>query len=255
MYNTTMLTKFRKWMNFNPPESLDMDGWTEFTAKFKKEARVRYFFTEVLGDKLAAIKYILRDAAWAIRYRTVSKFHLVDTKLKPGYHEIDERMLHANFELLVDYVEIECANMATVFDDEARKKVYGWRRKIPSILRIKEFRSRELGMKHLEWEASLVDPELGEYERSPSQAARAIQIMILYTWWKDVYPARDELEPPDSGELGLRFLSHKWKSENPEMAEKIAQWSRDSIEQEIAWDKEEEEMLIALMKIRKGLWT
>jgi len=250
-----MLKKFKKWLKFNPPDALDMDGWTAFTAKFKKEARIRYFVTEVLGDKLSTIKYILRDAAWAIRHRTVQRFHLVDTKLNPGYHEIDERMLHANFELLVDYVEIECANMATVFDNEKRKEAYGWRRKIPSFLRIKERRSRELGMKHLEWETTLSSPDLPEYERNPGQAARAVQAIILYIWWKDVYPNRQDLEAPDSGEFGLRILSNKWKQENPEMSAKITQWSKESFEQELAWDNEEEAMLIALMKIRKGLWT
>jgi len=250
-----MLKKFRKWLHFNPPDSLDMDGWDEFNAKFKKEARIRYFFAEVLSDKFAQIGNVLHNIAWGIRYRTVRRYHLVNTKLPPGYHEIDTRMLHANFELLVDYVEIECANMATVFDYEKRKKIYGWRGKIPSVLRIDERRSRELGMKHLEWESTLASPDLGEHERNAGQASRAIQVMILYTWWKDVYPNRQELEAPDSGEHGLKILSNKWKQANPEMSAKITQWSKDSFAQDLEWDNEEEAMLIALMKIRKGLWT
>lgn len=232
-----------------------MDGWNEFRAKFKKEARIRYFFTKILGEKFRLIGFILTELVWSIRYRTIRRFHLVDTKLNPGYHEIDERMLHANFELLVDYVEIECANMATVFNDEAREKHWGWRDKIPSVLRIKERRSRELGMKHLEWETTLSRPSLNKDERNPGQAARAVQAIILYTWWKDVYPNRQEIESPDRGEHGLSILSAQWKKDNPEMAAKIKQWTKDSFQQELDWDQEEEKMLIALMRIRKGLWT
>jgi hypothetical protein len=235
-------------MNFNPPVSLDMDGWNEFEDKFRKEAPVRYFIKYFIVLKIGDFFTWLSNIAWGIRYRTVRKYHLVNTKLNPGYHEIDTRMLHANFELLVDYVEIECANMAAIADS--------WQEKhIPSILKFKEQRSRELGFKHLQWEATLASAELSEFERSPDQAAKAVQIMILYTWWKDVYPNREILPPPDRGSLRMKFLSKQWKKKNPEMSAKIDQWSRDAFEQETAWDKEEEEMLIALMKIRKGLWT
>ena len=242
-------------MRFNPPPALDMDGWNEFQNEFRKKAPIRYFIEYFIVRKIGYISSDLSRIGWAIRYRTIRKYHLVNTKLNPHYHETDTRMLHANFELLVDFVEIQCANMATVFDDDARKKALGWKFYLPRMLRIKEFRSREQGMKHLEWEATLASPTLNENEASPGQAAQAVQIMILYIWWKDVYPYRETLPSPNEDSIGLDFLSQKWKKANPEMNEKISQWSRDSFQQESDWDKEEEEMLIALMKIRKGLWT
>jgi hypothetical protein len=49
----------------------------------------------------------LQDFMWAIRYRTYKKFHIVKLDLKPGYHDIDQRLVHANFCLLVQYVEKE----------------------------------------------------------------------------------------------------------------------------------------------------
>lgn len=257
MYNTTMLKQFRKWMNFSPPDFLDMDGWNDFEDKFKKEAPVRYIIKYAIVRRIEHLFHRLDRITWNLRYRFVNKYHLVNTNLAPGYHEIDRRMLHANFELLVDFVEIECANMATAFDAEARKKALGWRWHLPPLLRPAEFRSRELGMKHLEWETTLASPALNEIERSLDQASKAVQIIILYTWWKDAYPNRKELEAPDAPNdgVGLRFLSAKWKKANPECSAAFSQWSRDSFQQEQDWDKEEEEMLIALMKIRKGLWT
>ena len=41
-------------------------------------------------------------------FRTINKFHVVNIKtLKPGWHDTDERMLHACFQLLSDFVEKE----------------------------------------------------------------------------------------------------------------------------------------------------
>jgi len=250
-----MLLKFRKWMNFNPPSSAGMDGWNEFEDEFRKKAPVRYVIKYFIVLKIGSFFSSLSHIAWAIRYRTVRKYHLVNTKLNPGYHEIDTRMLHANFELLVDYVEIECANMAQIIDKHKLIAERGWKHScLSQMIKVKEFRSRKLGMKHLEWETTLADTSLTVNSCSPEQAARAVQIIILYTWWKDVYPYREEIQSPDSS-INLNILSKKWKNANPEMSKKVDQWTRDTWRQEQDWDEEEEEMLIALMKIRKGLWT
>jgi hypothetical protein len=42
-----------------------------------------------------------------LRYRLLKRhrYHLVDTGLTPGYYDQDNRMLHACFALLVDYVD------------------------------------------------------------------------------------------------------------------------------------------------------
>lgn len=49
----------------------------------------------------------LQDFIWAIRYRAYMKFHIVKLDLKPGYHDIDQRLVHANFCLLAEFVEKE----------------------------------------------------------------------------------------------------------------------------------------------------
>lgn len=251
-----MLKQFRRWMNYYPPKALDMDGWNEFEDIFKREAKVRYFIKYFIVLKIGDFFNAVSLFAWGLRYRFYRKYHLVNTKLNPGYHEIDTRMLHANFELLVDYVEIECANMTRVADERNEIAERGWKHSyLPAILKGNQIRNRELGMQHLRWEMTLNAAELSEFERNPGQAARAVQIIILYTWWKDVYPNRVELPSPDRNSVGLEFLSKKWKKANPEMSAKIDTWARDSHAQELDWDKEEEEMLIALIKIRKGLWT
>jgi hypothetical protein len=49
----------------------------------------------------------LNNLYWAIRHRTVNVYHVVKLDLKPGYHDVTERMVHANFCLLAEYVEKE----------------------------------------------------------------------------------------------------------------------------------------------------
>lgn len=50
---------------------------------------------------------IFTRAYWWLQYRFGYKFHQVDLKIKPGYCDVDYRMLHACFSLLEDYVELE----------------------------------------------------------------------------------------------------------------------------------------------------
>jgi len=42
-----------------------------------------------------------------VKYRFVNKHHIVDTGLKPGYHDVDELIFHACFQLLGRFVEDE----------------------------------------------------------------------------------------------------------------------------------------------------
>ncbi len=53
---------------------------------------------------------IARVNDW-IRYRTYNRYHVVKTGMEPGYVDVTERMLHVNFNMLKDFVEIEKAHM------------------------------------------------------------------------------------------------------------------------------------------------
>lgn len=55
------------------------------------------------------IKNFFKDIKYWFMYRfhPKHKYHLVDTKLLPGYYDADYRMLHVCFSLLVDYVNLE----------------------------------------------------------------------------------------------------------------------------------------------------
>lgn len=247
-----MYKKFIKWMGFNPPSALSWDGWSDFRKKFKQKAPIRYFIIHTLIDNIQKpfirIKYKLSNLRSHLR-----RFDRVQTDLKTGYYDVDTRMIHACFSLLTDYVEIECAWMQVVFDKEKKANFLGLQRFLPRLLR-HSIRSRKHGMEHLQWETTLADPDLDPFEQSPSQADRAEKVIDLYTWWKDVRPNRVKLKAPDR-DVGLESLGDRWKEANPEMAAAISEWGKKSYAQDEAWDKEDTEMLIELMRIRTGLWT
>lgn len=250
-------------MRYYPPSSATADGWIEFDEKFKKEAPIRFFITHGIPIKTWwRIKHRVRDGIYWVKYRTVHKYHIVDSGLQPGYYDISEVMLHANFNMLVEYVENECAHMHVIWEKDLRRNLYGWKRFLPWFFRSncakrKEY-AREYGLAHLDWAASLDDPSLGEYERSDHQAQAAREIRSLYIWWTEERPNRRELESPVTNEKYEHVMelgSQKWQKENPELYKQWVQYIKDQSELDQSWHNEDEAMLIRLMKIRLSLWS
>lgn len=253
-----MFRKFIDWMKFHPPTALTLDGWRDFKIEFRKNAPVRFFFCERLIPWICSQGRKVKNAIWWVRYRTISRHHIINTGLTPGWHDVDHKMLYANFALLVDYVEKECAWMDVAFDEEKRGNALGWYDNFPSWTGIhSRWRSREHGLRYLDWEASLDDPSLSEYESSASQARKARIVKELYIWWKDVRPARRLPAEPDymADSTGLHFLDPDWKKDNPEEAKAFSEWAENTHILEEAWAEEDTVMLMKLIKIRRGMWT
>lgn len=148
----------------------------------------------------------LRDIWWWMLHRTTHRFNRVKIKsLKPGYYDIDYRMLHACFQLLVDYVE-----------NERPFEIIDW-----------------------------------DHDDESRQIAQ--EIKELYYWWKNEYPMRREpihdidesLVPP------LTVVCRGDLTEYPAWEEAC----KKTQELEERWDREDDENLIRLMKIRPYLWT
>lgn len=249
-----MLEKFRRWIAFNPPSALSWDDWEKFDTEFKEKAPIRYFLVKVIGSGARRYAYRLSEIPRWVQYRTTRRFHMIDTKLEPGYYDKDTLILHGMFSILVDYVEGELAWMEIAFSTEEMKKELGWRYHLPRMLRPK-YRNREAGLKHLDWEATLDSEALHPNERSPDQARRAKEIKALYLWWTEERPKRKELEHPLDETVGLNSLSQKWKQANPKKDAALTKWARDSHTLEEAWAHEDTVMLLKLVKIRRGLWT
>jgi hypothetical protein len=187
-----------------------------------------------------------------VRFRTCRRYHIVNTGLEPGYYDTDTRMLHVNFNLLVDFVEIEKAWMNTWSDDSKYSKLSWFGKKF------RRFRSPEDGISYLNWE--IIDCQLEE------QSKAAKEVLELYTWWKTTRPNR----PDPYVEAGY-YEVFKYRTLRDDLVEverdgekyytlkKSTKQERQVFKKvtkiEAKYDKEDEQMLIRLVKIRKFLWT
>jgi hypothetical protein len=172
-------------------------------------------------------------------------------------------------ELLRDYVEVDLAWRNWTFDANAKPEF-----KIPwysrGWLKFKKWRSPEAGLDYLNWEMNLVyDEDSGVqpgdkvYGKPLDQATRAKEVIEIYNWWTKVYPNRPD--PMDAS--GWSAYCDRIRTEGKSMFSKNqkAETDPDRKESETAlnklrkfekqYAKEEEQMLIKLMKIRPGLWV
>lgn len=211
-------------------------------------------------DRLQDIIMFPVDVIDAIRVyfrnRFVSKSHTLQTRLPKGtYHENDTRLLHGAFELLVDFVEVEKSNMLHWSTD--RRDQPWWHN--TRLLRWGEYRSRQDGLEYVTWEMKLVHQD-GVH--LTNQAIIAKEVYELYTWWKDIRPARpdayevtgwsdwcDEQDRLTDGKYSQNIFGD---DPDPIKTSKLLDEVR-RIEAE--YENEDSQMLIRLVKIRKGLWT
>jgi len=273
MRNYWSCTKFADWVRGTPKGGAKTsEGWNEWRNKAEGYNPVRYWIAEELLDAIQNfINYPadkLNDLRYYINNRWVSRAHSLTAHPKdiaPGsWRDVGNRFLPCLFNELVDFVEIEQAWHYVMWNDAEQKKYnVPWYRK--GWLRWRTWRCPEAGLAYLDWASTLTNEEFLEEGETPTltyQAKAAQEILELYTWWTVTYRNR-----PDPYEVSgwtayceasreanggrLSFGGDK----NPELkkASKKALDKLHKIEQ--AYEKEDTEMLIRLIKIRQSLWT
>lgn len=214
-------------------------------------------FVEKIEDLYHNFISSLRSIKYWISHRTYDRYHLVDTKLGAGYHDSDERMLHANFSILVDFIEVEKAwmNYPSRGPGPSKYKYNRWF--------FKRFRSAELGLEYLDWEMS---------GTSESQGMAAAEQKILYLWWTKIRPNREdpwevcgyEALTKDSplviGDIFTNIenngvLDKKTKSDRTRRRKAIRKCFIRVSKIEDSYHREDEKMLMQLVKIRRTLWV
>lgn len=266
----------RKTFTSTPkPISGTAEEWRDWNNAAKLNNKFIYWFTEDFLNDLQDIVLFPADVWHSIRVyfrnRFYTRTHAVVTSLPRGeWHESEELLLHANFQILVDFIEIETAYQH-LWSEEGRKeykeKYSWWERNNP----FKQWRSREFGLKHIDWAMSLVHDEGGGvrpddplYGKPTSQAMSACEQLELYLWWTDVRPNR-----PDPMDLSGYMDAWRAKKEKKELQGKGDIWNmltepmtneyRATLDRswaiERAQEEEDTEMLIRLIKIRSHLWT
>jgi hypothetical protein len=269
-------SKFADWLRGTPKlkcgTSEEWDAWYATSAKAHP---IRYWIAEEGLDHIQKIIYYIPDKLNDVRYyinnRWVSRTHSLTAHprdIKPGtWRDVGNRFLPCLFNELVDFVEIEQAWHHCIWSDDAKTKFETpWWRK--GWLRWRTWRCPEAGMEYLKWASTLTNEEFLEegekHKAEPTyQAKAAREIIELYTWWTVTYRNR-----PDAMEAsgwsahcdamrvkypGSFFSSLNSKDPEDRKASNKAHKLMDKIEK--AYAKEDEEMMIRLIKIRESLWT
>ena len=213
---------------------------------------------EKIEDFYWGVSRPFRNALSWIQHRTWDKYHVLPTGLEPGYQDADVRMLHANFSLLVDHVEVELAWMYRFCFNtkENPLKVSFWKRKFGG------FRNAEWGLKYLN--QKIKSPEnqdpmcsiLDKQERVNSK-----KMLDLYTWWTVDRPARKD--PYD--EVDRLIQEHKEKTgenchtihilTNKKLPPKISKAYKKAHKETDRQYEEDTQKLIELTKLRGSLWS
>lgn len=163
---------------------------------------------------------------------------------KGHYYDSDHVMLHVMFQMIVDFVEIECAvfPVGNSHFETRGQAINRWFRELP-FLRwfVMPPRNARRGLYHLRW-------AMGLKQEHPSQAQFARDIFTLYRFWIHDRPARKD---PFSAYSALRE-GKSWKgplTPKERKALKAAQKLEDK------YEKQDERMLHLIVKQRTGLWT
>lgn len=240
---------------YQKPKSGTWKEWTDWEREMKKAHPKVYWFTEEFLRKLQNVVMYPSDR-WDdlkayVTNRWIDKDHYLPTGFKPGsYHAIEHRVLNGLFETFCAYVEGELAWKHIIWgeDRESQYPFTGLRR-YPAFRRLLPFRCPEAGLARLEWEISLG-------EESPSQSESARKQLALYRWWRETRPARpDPWKVSGVDEVsgdGIHFFDPDVDEADLErLREAFAR--KDAIETE--YDREDEEMMFELIRLRKHLVT
>jgi hypothetical protein len=250
------------------------EEWDEWRTTAQMKHNFRYWLAEEALD--AVQNFVnwpmdkLNDIRYYINNRWVSKSHALTADprdIRPGtWSDVGNRFLPCLFKELVDFVEIEQAWHHCMWSDDAKTKfdVPWWR---SGWLRLRTWRSAEAGLEYLRWASTLTNKEfLDEGEKHKAeptyQANSAKEIIELYTWWTVTYRNRPDpyeasgwtaaceaQRAANGGRLSFSTPKDPVLKKQSDKAHKLLQ------KIEADYEKEDEAMMIRLIKIRQSLWT
>jgi hypothetical protein len=270
-------SKFADWVRGTKKLSAGTsEQWDEWTTTAQMRHNFRYWLAEEGLDYLQRVVYYVPDTLYSIKYyinnRWVTRTHCLTAHprdIKPGnWHDVGNRFLPCLFNELVDFVEVELAWWHVVWDEEARQEfkspwyATGW-------FRWRTWRNAECGLANLEWQRQLrwKEDEVGadhkELGKLTPQAVKAQEILDLYTWWTVTRPARpDPYEASGwteycekSREANGGKISWGGGTDSPELRKMSTNAHKLLHKMESDFEKEDEAMMIRLIKVRHGLWT
>lgn len=270
-------SKFAEWIRgTTKPYAETSKGWRTWHKEAKAIHPIRYWIAEEGLDHIQDfVTYPIRkiyDLKYYINNRWVTRTHALTAHprdIERGqWCDVGNRFLPCLFNELVEFVEIELAWWHIAWEDKKARQKYNAPFWATGWFRWRTWRCPQAGLDNLEWQMNLkmdeswgTEPDSENFGKPTHQAINAKEIYELYKWWTEVYPKRPD--PHDASgwsaycemkrERGDDFFD--MEDRTPEEAE-MAKTALDKTQEiEEAYKKEDEEMMIRLIKIRDSLWT
>ncbi len=252
------------------------EEWDEWRTTAKMRHNFRYWLAEEGLDYIQSVVMFVPDKLYALKYyinnRWVTRTHALTAHPRDiprgEWRDVGNRFLPCLFNELQDFVEVELAWWHIAWANPEEKAKYkapfwatGW-------FRWRTWRCPQAGIDNLNWQAQLRWEENEVGEDSPNlgkftpQAIKAQELISLYTWWTQTYRNRPDPYEASGWSAHCEAMRVKyggglasWNKENKE--EKKASNKAHKLLQKIEadYEKEDEEMMIRLIKVRHGLWT
>ena len=268
-------SKFADWLRGTPsPGALTSKDWKTWHLEAKAAHPVRYWLADDGLDYLQKFVFYIPDQLYAIKYyinnRWVTQTHALRAHprdIQPGtWCDVGNRFLPCLFNELVDFVEVELAWWHIAWGDQDERRKYNAPFWATGWFRWRTWRCPQAGLDNLAWQMTCDnkdytaedDPDYGELT---PQAHNAAEIYELYKWWTLVYPNRPE---PMEVSGWSAYCDSKRKA-GGSVLDILDRDSNDGVdttamhdkmhELEDAYEREDEAMMIRLIKIRQSLWT
>jgi hypothetical protein len=231
---------------------------------------------------LKHVHYRLSEWYYAIRNRWFARYYLLDIKAmgRGNWHDSDFQLFHAVFQILVNFVENECAHLSKI----SYRKGESYNDIDPVIVRWQheswwnKWRHRaawneKLGIAHLRWGISLSDPNSPNFdEHCTLQSEHARQTLELYLWYKVARPLRPDPyetipEPKNHYHDGQGGFTPDLIDPTPEitdgqeffrgrvMTDEYRKYIYDCANVEEEYEEEDTRKAQQVLAIRRGLWT
>ena len=271
-------SKFADWLRGTTKGGAKTsEGWDEWEKRAKEAYPIRWWLAEEGLDILQKIVFWPTDTLYACKYyinnRYITRTHCLTSHpsdIKRGeWRDVGNRFLPCLFNELRDFVEVELAWWHIAWADKDEKAKYNAPFWATGWWRVRTWRCPQAGLDNLKWQSELRhnvndgweegDPNIGE---PTPQAKNAIEILALYKWWTETY--RNRPDPHDvSGWTAYCELSRlsnggslSWSGDKTPELKKAGELALEELRKiEEEYEKEDEEMLIRLIKIRNSLWT
>jgi hypothetical protein len=268
------------WIRGTPsPEAETSEGWDDWINRAKTAHPVRYWLADEGLDYLQKFVFWIPDQLYALKYyvnnRWVTRTHALTAHardIKPGeWRDVGNRFLPCLFNELQDFVEVELAWWHIAWSDKQERARYaapfwavGW-------WRWRTWRCVQAGLDNLEWQRNLrwdedegFEPGDANIGKLTPQAVKAQELLDLYTWWTQIY--RNRPDPYEASgwtavcdeyreENGAGVLGILRDTKNKDLKKRKDRASKLLTKIEAAYEKEDEDMMIRLIRVRHGLWT